>query len=161
MTVAIDVVDGTGLVPDLEAVRRLVEAVLEGEGLSGEIAVAFVPEPAIAGLNGRYRESDTSTDVLAFDYSGGQGWPGEESGSEVTGELVVCPEVVLRYAAEEDRDPARQLGWTLTHGALHLAGYDHETDQGEMRAREQQLLSQFESLVRLLFLGTSADDGGM
>jgi probable rRNA maturation factor len=114
------------------------------------VAVAFVSEVAIAGLNDRYRESDVSTDVLAFDYSNGTHWPGEQGAAGVTGELVVCPEVVMRYATEEDRDPARQLGWTLIHGALHLAGYDHETDRGEMRAREQRLLGQFDPIVRLL-----------
>ena len=63
---------------------------------------------------------------------------------------MVCPRVVIRYAGEEGRDPVAQLGWTLIHGTLHLVGYDHETDQGEMREREQRLLEQFGGLVRLL-----------
>jgi probable rRNA maturation factor len=66
------------------------------------------------------------------------------------GELAVCPEVVRRYAAEEGREPGAALGWTLIHGALHLAGYDHETDQGEMRARERELLETLQPLVTAL-----------
>ena len=146
MTVVVDVVDGTGLVPDHKAVKRLIEAVLDAEGISGDFAVAFVDEASIAELNGRYRDSGAPTDVLSFDYGtnagSGADWPESRDGG-ADGELVVCPQVVMRYAAEEGRDPVSQLEWTLIHGALHLAGYDHETDQGDMRAREQNLLERF------------------
>ena len=150
MTVAVEVIDDTGLVADQEAVTALVEAVLDAEGAAGEVAVAFVDEASIAELNGRYRESNVPTDVLAFDYAAEPGWPAEEGNGGAAGEVVVCPQVVIRYAGEEGRDPAAQLGWTLIHGTLHLAGYDHETDRGEMREREQRLLEQFGGLVRLL-----------
>jgi probable rRNA maturation factor len=145
MTVVVDVVESTGLVPDHEAVKRLIQQVLDGEGFSGEVAVAFVDEPSIAGLNERYRNVEGPTDILSFDY--GLGEPGH-----VDGELVVCPQVVLRYADEDRRDPSVQLGWTLIHGALHLAGYDHETDQGEMREREEALLRRLDGSVRQLLL---------
>ena len=150
MTVAVEVVDDTGLVADREIARALVEAVLDAEGVSGEVAVAFVDEAAITELNRRYRESNDPTDVLAFDYAAEPGWPAQAGSGGVAGEVVVCPQVVIRYAGEEGRDPAAQLGWTLIHGALHLAGYDHETDHGEMRVRERSLLEQFDGLVRLL-----------
>ena len=165
MTIVVDVVDGTGLVAGHDAVRDLVKAVLEAEGLSGAVSVAFVDEPAIAELNGRYREAEGPTDVLSFDYAVGSERPGAEDGSgwpadggaeavaaegAVSGEVVVCPRVVLGYAAEEEREAVIQLGWTLIHGTLHLAGYDHETDQGEMREREQSLLGRLASRVRAL-----------
>jgi probable rRNA maturation factor len=150
VTVAVEVVDDTGLVRQLGAVTRLVEAVFEAEGVSGEFAVAFVDEASIAELNARYRESDMPTDVLSFDYAAGEGWPAEAGSGEVDGEVVVCPQVVIRYADEAGRDPGAQLGWTLIHGALHLAGYDHETDQGEMREQERRLLEQFAELAQLL-----------
>lgn len=150
MTVTVDVVDHTGLVADREAVTRLAEAVLAAEGVSGAVAVAFVDEAHITELNGRYREADVPTDVLTFAYAAEPGWPGETGGAGVDGEVVVCPQVVIRYAGEEGRDPAGQLGWTLIHGVLHLAGYDHETDRGEMRERERRLLAQFEGLVQHL-----------
>jgi probable rRNA maturation factor len=169
MTVTVDVVDATGLVADHEAVSGLVEAVLAAEGLPGQVVVAFVDEEAIADLNGRYRDVEGSTDVLSFDYSrevsAGAGWPsggapddptaagGDEAGERVVaGEIVVCPQVVIRYAAEEGQDPIHQLGWTLVHGVLHLAGYDHETDQGEMREREQELLGRLNGQVGMLAL---------
>jgi probable rRNA maturation factor len=150
MTIAVDVVDSTGLAGDRDAVKGLAEAVLEAEGVSGEVAIAFVDEASITELNGRYRESQVSTDVLAFVYAPEPSWPSEAGSGGVDGEVVVCPQVVIRYAGEEGRDPAAQLGWTLIHGVLHLAGYDHETDQGEMRERECCLLQQFGALVQHL-----------
>ena len=169
MTVTVDVVDATGLVADHEAVCGLVEAVLTAEGLLRQVAVAFVDEAAIADLNCRYRDAEGSTDVLSFDYSpedaADAGWPeweatdapatvGVDQAGEMAmaGEIVVCPQVVIRYAAEDGRDPTLQLGWTLIHGVLHLAGYDHETDQGEMRAREQELLGRLSDRVGALAL---------
>ena len=104
MTIVVDVVDDTGLVAGHDAVRALVEAVLEAEGVSGEVAVAFVDEPSIAGLNSRYREAEGSTDVLAFDYPAEPEWPGPAEGEAASGEIVVCPQVVMRYAAEEGRE---------------------------------------------------------
>jgi|WetSurMetagenome_2_1015567.scaffolds.fasta_scaffold204646_2 probable rRNA maturation factor len=147
MTVSVDVIDATGLVVDHGAVRGLVEAVLAAEDLPGEVAVAFVDEAAIADLNVRYRDAEGPTDVLSFDYS-----DEDPTGVAVSGEIVVCPQVVIRYAAEEGRDLAIQLGWTLIHGALHLAGYDHETDQGEMRDHEQGLLRRLSTQVGMLAL---------
>ena len=167
MTTVVDVVDGTGLVSGHDAVRELVVAVLEAEEASGEVSVAFVDEASIADLNGRYREADGPTDVLAFDYAAEAEWPGRQErtdcpGSEfsagrgaVSGEVVVCPQVVLRYAAEEGREVVVQLGWTIIHGILHLTGYDHETDQGEMREREQVLLRRLDERVQALVLTTS------
>jgi probable rRNA maturation factor len=165
MKVVVEVVDDTGLVPDHEAVRRLIEAVLEQEGIiSGEVTVAFVDEACMADLNGRYRRAEGPTDVLAFDYADGLEPPSEAAATGATagvadGELVVCPQAVIRYAQEDGREPVIQLGWTLVHGALHLAGYDHEIDQGEMREREQTLLRSLDGLVRMLSLGSGADAG--
>jgi probable rRNA maturation factor len=170
MTILVDVADATGLVAGHDTVRALVEAVLEAEGVSGEVSVAFVDESSIAELNRRYREVEGSTDVLAFDYAAEAEWPGRaEHGGEaaddgpaedpssaeggaVSGEVVVCPQVVTRYAAEEGREAIVQLGWTLIHGTLHLAGHDHETDQGEMRDREQELLRRLGERVQALTL---------
>jgi probable rRNA maturation factor len=145
MTATVEVVDHTGLVAGCEAVGGLVQAVLDAEACGGEISLAFVDEAAMSDLNSRYRDVKGSTDVLSFDYADGDG------------EIVLCPAVILHYAREDGRDPAEQLGWTLIHGALHLAGYDHETDQGEMRAREQELLRLLDARVRDLAMRESGE----
>ncbi len=157
MTVAVDVVDGTGLVADQDAVKALVRSVLESEAVSGEVVVAFLTEAAVAELNERYRDAAGPTDVLSFREAASTNWPDEAGSGRSLGEIAVCPSVVIRYAREEGRDPRLQLAWTLIHGALHLAGYDHETDHGEMREREQLLLAQLQELVRPLALAEDAD----
>jgi probable rRNA maturation factor len=147
----------------LEApVAGLVRATLEAEGVGAAVVVAFVEEEAIALLNRRYRGITGPTDVLSFRYAGEAGarpvlpaWPCEEEGSSA-GEIAVCPAVVRRYSEEEGDDPGRRLAWTIVHGVLHLVGYDHETDHGEMRRREQELLLEMEESV----LAVAAGMGG-
>ena len=116
MIPAVDVVDDTGLVGDHEAVKGLVRAVLEEEGIGGRVEVAFVGEGVITELNERFRDADGPTDVLSFDYSAEAEWPGEpeagevaafpaaaggaypgEEGRRVAGEMILCPRVVARF----------------------------------------------------------------
>jgi probable rRNA maturation factor len=145
------------------AIAVVVEAVLAAElAKSGLVSVAFVDETVMAGLNRRYRGEVGGTDVLSFPESeDGDSWPtptapipdpyaaepedegpAEEAYDGVDlGEIVICPAVVSRYAREDNVPYEYQLLWTVIHGTLHLLGYDHERDQGEMRDRERALLN--------------------
>jgi len=149
VSVSVEVVDQVGLGVSLQVVTDLLSAVLEAEKVSGAITIAFVDKQAIEALNARYRGMSEPTDVLSFRYADNpEVWTGEPD-TEL-GELIVCPAVVRRYAREDHVPERRQLGWTLIHGALHLLGYDHERDHGEMRELEQELLNQFGPLVEHL-----------
>lgn len=157
-------IDKAGLGCPKDRVAALVEAVLHAEGAQGTALIVFVDEPAIAELNGRYRGLNEPTDVLSFSYvDDGADRPGglfPESPVENgpvngvvlgdLGEVVVCPAIVRRYAAEDGCEAGRQVGWTIVHGVLHLLGYDHERDEDEMRGREQALLGELDNLVRAL-----------
>lgn len=146
MTVEVADRTGTGWLPS--HVVDLVEEVLSVEGAFGAVVVVFVDEEEMVSLNGRYRGLREPTDVLSFGRKDGEdGWPDPQDTAAELGEVVVCPSVVLRYAEEESADPGRQLAWTLVHGVLHLLGYDHETDSGEMRVREQALLGRLDRLI--------------
>jgi probable rRNA maturation factor len=142
---AVEVVVPPGLAALEVPVAGLVRAALEAESVAAAVVVAFVDDEAIARLNARYRGIGEPTDVLSFRYAGQvarpglSAWPGEEEES-AAGEIAVCLAVVRRYSEEEGDDPGRRLAWTIVHGVLHLLGYDHETDSGEMRLREQELL---------------------
>lgn len=165
MAIAVEVLSEVSAGIPADAVERLVVAVLEAEGADDAlVVVAFVDESVIAELNVRYRGVEGSTDVLSFPEQGGaDGWPAvskwepdeQEAKCSELGEIVVCPTVVYRYAAEEGNEPQGQMAWTLVHGALHLLGYDHETDAGEMRRREQALLRDLAPLTESLttFMG--------
>lgn len=169
MNVTVEVLDQLGLGPDEGPVRDLVRAVLDAESCAGAVTVVFVDEPVIVELNGRYREVAEPTDVLAFREADVEGWVETADDQEAVlgapedesdlGEVVVCPAVVYRYAVEERMDPRTQMGWTLVHGLLHLVGYDHEVDSGEMRRREQQLLREVEDLVKALPVPRRLEDG--
>ena len=157
MSVAVEVVDQIGLGQIEGPVSDLVKAVLEVEGAQGAVVVAFVDEQAITRLNAEYRGLEEATDVLSFRYAdGAAGWPEREASPDL-GEVIVCPAVVRRYADEEGGSASTQLGWTLIHGILHLVGYDHEHDDGQMREREQDLLGRLGLLVEAISLSETND----
>ena len=111
---------------DEEAAVELARAVLEGEGVgTGELGLAFVAAEEMRALKRDHLGIDEPTDVLSFPIDGGAelaaGMP------RALGDVVLCPQVV----GERWRRP-------LTHGLLHLLGYDH----GEaMELRERELLT--------------------
>jgi len=95
----------------------------------GEISVLFCGDRAMRALNRRYRGMDAPTDVLAF--------PAESRG--LLGDIVISVPYASREARRRGEPPAREIDRLLVHGLLHLSGYDHETDGGEMDALEKKL----------------------
>jgi probable rRNA maturation factor len=157
----IEVIDETGLAPDDGPLLELIEEVLEAEAAAGALVVSFVDEDTMTDLNRRYRGLDEPTDVLSFCCGAGsvdlpacteRQWiegehPGGGGRPPDLGEVVICLEVVGRFARMDGVEAGRQLGWTLVHGVLHLLGYDHERDRGRMRRRERALLAQLDGIV--------------
>jgi probable rRNA maturation factor len=90
----------------------------------GHVAVEFVAERRIRELNREYRRTDEPTDVLSF----GVDEDGASVGPRELGDIVICPE------------HTGDLREAVVHGALHLSGMDHETDDGEMRALQAELM---------------------
>ena len=80
-------------------------------------------------LNLEFRGKDFPTDVLSF-----HGWDEKELPGYL-GDIVICPEI----AADSAQLLSRELKFLVLHGMLHLMGYDHETDGGEMMRREAKL----------------------
>jgi probable rRNA maturation factor len=119
-------------------VARLGRAVLDRVKLPGSTAtVTFVRDRAMRRLNRDYRGKDAPTDVLAFAYHEDDARRGQAP--EHLGDVVISVETAERYAREQGLTFAREVEWLVIHGLLHLAGYDHETDDGEMRRLEARL----------------------
>jgi metalloprotein, YbeY/UPF0054 family len=94
-----------------------------------EVSVLFCGDRAMRMLNRRYRGMDAPTDVLAF--------PAETGG--LLGDIVISIPYASRQARRRGEPLAREIDRLLLHGFLHLSGYDHETDDGEMNALEKNL----------------------
>jgi probable rRNA maturation factor len=105
------------------------ESKVEGLRSKVEISVLFCGDRAMRTLNRRYRGMDAPTDVLAF--------PAETSG--LLGDIVISIPCASRQARRRGEPPAREIDRLLLHGFLHLSGYDHETDDGQMNALEKNL----------------------
>lgn len=128
-----------------DEIERLVACVLEGEGCPEpcEVSVSFVDADEIHRLNLEYRGIDKPTDVLSFNIDDPDDL--EEGEPFMVGDLIICPEVVKRQAPEFGNDPADEMRLLLSHGALHLMGYDHEDDREaeQMEALERSYLADF------------------
>ena len=98
--------------------------------------VAFVSDRAMRELNRRWRGKRGTTDVLSFP-SGQEEFERAEGPS--LGDVVVSVEQAARQAAEHGLDFEGEVRQLILHGLLHLCGYDHERDGGEMNALELRL----------------------
>lgn len=160
MSIAVDVVDETESGVPTDGVAELVRAILELEGAQGMVVVALVEEEAIQELNARDRGFPEPTDVLSYcTIAEDADWPAPFSEADFSpelGEVILCPALIGRYAEESGHEPGGQLAWTIIHGVLHVLGYDHEQDEGEMRRREQALLEELRPLTNALRLPPDA-----
>ncbi|MDR2521162.1 MAG: rRNA maturation RNase YbeY [Spirochaetaceae bacterium] len=94
------------------------------------LSVLFCGDQFIRALNLRFRNVDESTDVLSFPYVEMEGEAASrEEGFVPAGDVVVSLEELRRFAAEAGVDEALELRRVLIHGILHLAGFDHATNE--------------------------------
>jgi probable rRNA maturation factor len=126
---------------DPGSVERLVLAVLDDLGIEGacSLSVCLVEDDEIRGLNRDHRGLDEVTDVLSFPVDGLDPLP---PGMErELGDVVISLAQARRQAVDEDVTENDELTSLVVHGVLHLAGFDHETDTGEMFERQDRLLA--------------------
>jgi probable rRNA maturation factor len=126
---------------DPDSVGRLVLAVLDDLGVDGpcSLSVCLVEDDEIRGLNRDHRGLDEVTDVLSFPVDGLDPLP---PGMErELGDVVISVAQARRQAADEGVTENDELTSLVVHGVLHLAGFDHETDTGEMFERQDRLLA--------------------
>jgi len=130
-------------IPDTEFVTAWVERAVNAarDERDAEVSVRIVDEDEIHALNRDYRGKDKPTNVLSFPVGAVTGLPADEP--EPLGDIVVCAGVVRAEAAAQGKEAADHWAHMLVHGALHLLGYDHDTDAGAaaMESLETQVLS--------------------
>lgn len=121
----------SGAPPPARVRRLLTRAARAARSKAGEVSVLFCADARMRGLNRRYRGKDRSTDVLAF--------PAGPDATGFLGDIVVSIPYAGREARRRSDSRAREVDRLLLHGFVHLMGYDHETDDGEMEALERRL----------------------
>ena len=105
-------------------------------GARGRVGIALVSDRRIRALNRTYRRKDYATDVLSFR---SEPEPLALSPEPFLGEIVIARGVARRQAREARHSELTELRVLALHGLLHLLGYDHESDSGEMRRAERRL----------------------
>jgi probable rRNA maturation factor len=132
-------------VPDLTALAldRFLARARRAARLQGAVNILLTSSAEMKSLNRRFRGKDKPTDVLSF--------PAEPESQQnarkkprqrFAGEIAISTEIASHNARNLGHSPAEEIKILVLHGLLHLRGYDHECDNGQMAKREQQLRAQ-------------------
>ncbi|MCH8983884.1 MAG: rRNA maturation RNase YbeY [Acidobacteria bacterium] len=133
---------------DLTGLHSLAELVLREESYpdSTELTVLFVDESEMSSYNARFLDREGPTDVLAFpveELTAGEVPEIDPLGPPlILGDVIIAPTYVGRQAEDMEVSLEDEMALMVTHGILHLIGYDHQTDQEAelMEGREAEIL---------------------
>lgn len=108
--------------------------------------IAFVSDRKMRELNNEFRGKNSTTDVLSFPFEADEfdvlsepSAVADGFSSNFLGDIIISLEQAQRQAAENDLNLETEIKQLILHGILHLCGFDHETDNGEMNRRELEL----------------------
>jgi len=99
------------------------------------VTIELVSDENMARLNQTFRKKVGPTDVLSFPANGAR----PAKNAEYVGDIAISPETARRNARRFSRSLSSELRILILHGMIHLAGYDHEADHGEMDRLERRL----------------------
>jgi probable rRNA maturation factor len=147
---SIEVLNESGTDVDAHELSRLSRFVMDRMRVHplAELCIKIVDEATIAQLNEQWMDKEGPTDVLAFPMD--ELRPGlvtEEPEEGVLGDLVLCPAVAERQAAEAGHPTENEVEMLTVHGILHLLGYDHAEpeEHREMFGLQDRLLDEWRS----------------
>lgn len=115
------------------ALARFLLRAKTAAGLHGQVNVLITTSHELQELNRRFRGKNEPTDVLSFPAIAADGFAGE---------IAISAEIAAHNARRLGHGAAEEVKILALHGVLHLAGYDHERDRGEMARREERLRKQ-------------------
>ncbi len=143
----IDLDNQTTLAVDIEALEKIAQALT-----TKEVELIITDDTTMQELNAEYRGKNSTTDVLSF--------PMEAPFTEQSifgmplGSIIIAESFVKEKAADFGHSIQDELSLLFIHGMLHLLGFDHESDDGEMRMREKELIEQFDLPKSLIVRNT-------
>jgi probable rRNA maturation factor len=100
------------------------------------VTIQLISDDSMARLNKAFRKKDGPTDVLSFPANRS---PRGKRASEYAGDIAISPETARRNARRFSRSLPTEMRILILHGMIHLAGFDHESDHGEMDRFERRL----------------------
>jgi len=118
--------------PSARTLGRFLALAQTAVRLKGQVTILLTTDAAIKKLNRQFRGKNKATDVLSFPASG----PAAEG---MAGDLAISVTTALGQAMEQGHSLSTEIKVLILHGLLHLAGYDHEADEGQMARREKRL----------------------
>lgn len=125
--------------------RHFVEfaAVRISEVDNRHFTISFISDKKMRELNGEFRGKQSTTDVLSFPFEAEEFEHANEdileNGSGFLGDIIISAEQAHKQSIENGLSLETEIRQLIVHGVLHLCGYDHETDNGEMNERETEL----------------------
>jgi probable rRNA maturation factor len=132
-----------------EALERFVLRARKEAGLNGMANVLVTGSAQVRRLNRQFRGKNKATDVLSFPASL-LTVPRSKRAEALAGEVVISAEIAVQNAVKLGHPAAQEVKILVLHGILHLAGLDHERDNGEMAARERLLRQKLRLPVALI-----------
>ncbi|MCI6579517.1 MAG: rRNA maturation RNase YbeY [Campylobacter sp.] len=102
---------------------------------AGDVELVFVNDDEIRKINREQRGIDKATDVLSFPY--------EQVSGGLMGSVVISTDTASRVASELGHSIECEIALLFLHGVLHILGYDHEIDSGQMREKEKEVIEHF------------------
>ena len=102
---------------------------------AGDVELVFVNDDEMRKINHEHRGIDKATDVLSFPY--------EQVSGGLMGSVVISTDTASRVAGELGHSIECEIALLFLHGVLHILGYDHEIDNGQMREKEKEIIEHF------------------
>ncbi len=138
--------DDTSNIPTVEQMQTYAQKALElsdSDKEEAQISVVIVDPAESHELNLQYRGKDRPTNVLSFPYEYPEGLP-EDFVEDLLGDLVICRDVVVQEATEQNKTITEHWAHMIVHGTLHLLGYDHieEADAKIMEPLETKIMQE-------------------
>ncbi len=122
---------------DQEFYLSKLEKVFNDLHLDGDITIKIGDSEESKALNANYRKKDYPTDVLSFPFNE------DLPDGYYIGDIFICYPVAEAQAKENEIPLEEEVFTLMVHGILHLAGYDHETDEGKMSKLQEQLVKAY------------------
>ena len=136
----IEIENETDFLIPLDMIEKIAKSITDKD-----IDLLITDDAHIQQINSDFRKIDKPTDVLSF--------PFEEIPMAPLGSIVISSDFVKKVSLELGHSEYDEFCLLFIHGLLHLLGYDHETDSGEMRERERELIETF-NLPKSLIIRT-------